>query len=390
MLLHYLLIIFMLGCKAEPEPTPEPTLPGLGVSDVEILEDVNNGMLKFEITAYGDFTEEITINYQAEGKTAEPGKDFIVSSGTANISPGTTSVMVEVAIMDDEIKEVEEKVHLRLVSATNAEVKDSVGVGVILDNDTPEYDAEGYETAESFYGYQLFWREEFDGPEVDTSVFTFDIGNGCPDLCGWGNSELQFYTAEKENVFFEDGKLVLKAVKLEPSGYESAKIHTKGKKEFQYGRIDVRARLPYGQGIWPAIWMLGANIDEVGWPACGEIDIMEMVGHTPRIAHGTAHWGADGSVTSTYKTSSFILNENFHEKFHVFSLVWEENEMVWYVDETKFQTITPEDMQGLPYRFNHPFYFILNLAVGGNWPGAPDATTVFPQQMEIDYVRVFQ
>ena len=386
-----LLMILMFGCDNKlPEPEPEPSLPGLGVSDPLVFEGGTNARLRFEITAFGEFTNEITINYQAEGKTAEPGKDFVEGGGTVSIAPGSSSVIVEVAVMDDAIKEVEEKVYLRLLTATNAEVKDSVGEGTIQDDDVVNYDAEGYETAEVLYGYDLVWGEEFDEAEVDTTAFNYDIGNGCPNLCGWGNRELQYYTQEKENVFIEDGKLVIRAVKLQPTGFESAKLHTKGKKEFQYGRIDVRARLPFGQGIWPAIWMLGSNIDDVSWPACGEIDIMEMVGHTPKITHGTAHWGAQGAGSSTFKTSSFILEENFSEKFHVFSLIWEENELVWYVDETKFQTITPNDMQGEQYRFNAPFYLILNLAVGGNWPGEPDETTVFPQQMEIDYVRVFQ
>jgi len=186
-----------------------------------------------------------------------------------------------------------------------------------------------------------------------------------------------------------DDKLVITATRLGSEGFRSAKIHTKDKREFRFGRIDIRAKLPEGRGIWPAIWMLGANIDEVGWPASGEIDIMELVGHQPNISHGTAHWGNSGDP-STFVGSSISLNEKFSEQFHVFSLVWEQNSLQWYMDETLFHTITPANTQGATYRFNAPFYMIFNVAVGGNWPGSPDASTVFPQQMEVDYVRVFQ
>jgi beta-glucanase (GH16 family) len=163
---------------------------------------------------------------------------------------------------------------------------------------------------------------------------------------------------------------------------------TKAKKEFQYGRIDIRARLPYGQGIWPAIWMLGANIDDVGWPRCGEIDIMELVGHLPKVSHGTAHYDVDGWAS---KGSSYALTtgQTFSDEFHVFTIVWEMNRIKWYVDYNKFFELSAQDVGGT-YPFNNPFFFIMNIAVGGNWPGDPDETTVFPQTMEVDYIRVFQ
>ena len=171
--------------------------------------------------------------------------------------------------------------------------------------------------------------------------------------------------------------------------YNSARIITKGKKEFKFGRIDIRAKLPEGQGIWPALWMLGSNIDDVGWPTCGEIDIMEMVGHEPNKTHGTAHWRAsDGN--STFKGASTSSSKKLSEQYHVYSILWEENSLNWYFDEEKFHTITPNNLQNVEFPFNQNFFFIFNIAVGGIWPGNPDDTTVFPQEMEIDYIRVFQ
>ena len=142
--------------------------------------------------------------------------------------------------------------------------------------------------------------------------------------------------------------------------------------------------------MWPAIWMLGQTIDDVGWPASGEIDIMENVGHEAGTAHGTAHWGPRGRGYSTFQGNSITLDEDLAERFHVFSIVWERDLIEWYVDETKFFTLTPASTGNETWRFNDDFFFIFNVAVGGNFPGPPDSTTEFPQQMEIDYIRVFQ
>ena len=236
----------------------------------------------------------------------------------------------------------------------------------------------------------LVLSEEFDIEGApDAAVWDYDIGIGNADTGpGWGNNELQNYTDDPENAFIENSNLVIRA-KKDDGKYTSARLTTKDKKEFKFGRIDVRAKLPQGQGIWPAIWMLGENIDDVSWPACGEIDIMELVGHTPKTVHGTAHWGLRGEP-STYKTGSTSRENNFSESFHVFSIVWEFNEITWYLDETKFHSFSSDQTQGKPYPFNNEFFFIMNVAVGGNWPGNPDDTTVFPQEMIVDYIRVFQ
>ncbi len=247
---------------------------------------------------------------------------------------------------------------------------------------------EGYTTPENYEGYALVWQDEFDAETLNTNDWTHEIGTGSN---GWGNNELQYYRAE--NTTLDDGYLIITAKKENFSGsaYTSSRIITKGKKEFQYGRIDIRARLPRGQGIWPALWMLGNNISTVSWPKCGEIDIMEMIGGSGRekTVHGTLHWDNNGSHACTCdKPGHSLASGTFADKFHVFSITWDETEIKWYVDDQLFNTIniTPEGLS----EFHNEYFFIFNVAVGGNWPGNPDATTTFPQQMVVDYVRVFQ
>lgn len=261
----------------------------------------------------------------------------------------------------------------------NATADNATAYVTILDNDvyTPATDAEGVITPDTYPRMSLVWSDEFDGAQLNTNFWKYEKGAG-----GWGNNELQEYTDSPNNVFLENGRLNIKAIK-EGTKYTSGRIITSGKKEFTYGRIDIRAKMPVGKGIWPALWMLGSNISLVSWPACGEIDIMEYLGHENFKVYGTAHYDDGGHK---YQGSSYSLTSgNYAEKFHVFSLVWQENSMVWYVDYQKFYQFSKV---GSP--FNNKFFFIMNVAVGGNWPGSPDNTTTFPQSMVVDYVRVFQ
>jgi beta-glucanase (GH16 family) len=242
----------------------------------------------------------------------------------------------------------------------------------------------------------LVWSDEFDGPNgsaVDSSKWSFDIGGN-----GWGNNELETYTNRTVNADLEGGMLVIKALKETFTGpdnitrsYTSARLLTKNKFTQAYGRFEARIKIPYGQGIWPAFWMLGDNINTVGWPSCGEIDIMENIGKEPSIVHGTFHGpgysGASG-ITGSYALPN---GQKFSNDFHTFAVEWEPNVMRFYVDGLLYKTRTPADLPaGTSWVFDHPFFIILNVAVGGGFPGNPDATTVFPQQMLVDYVRVYQ
>ena len=262
----------------------------------------------------------------------------------------------------------------------NREIQIDLGIEVSVE--------EGYFSPETYDGYNLVWNDEFDGPGLNENFWRFELGNGCPN-CGWGNNELQYY--RRENASVEGGVLKIEAreEKYSGSNYTSARIISQNLKSFKYGRVDVRALLPKGQGIWPAIWMLGNNINSVGWPACGEIDIMEMVGGSGKenTSHGTLHYEIDGE--HVYHGGSKTLSSGtLNDEYHVFSIVWDKDRIKWYLNNAEYYSadISSDDLS----EFHQEFFFILNVAVGGNWPGSPDQTTVFPQKMNVDYIRVFQ
>ena len=235
---------------------------------------------------------------------------------------------------------------------------------------------------------KLVMQDEFDTDGAPNStIWGYDEGTG---LEGWGNNELQYYTKRTENVKVENGYLLITAQKESYNGYSytSARLTTKGKFDQAYGRFEARIRLPYGQGMWPAFWLLGDNIDEVGWPKCGEIDIMEYRGQQPTKVLGTVHGPGYSGALSITKSYS-LLNDRFDTGFHIFGIEWGPNYINYYVDDVLYNQITPSDVTG-EWVFDHPFYIIINLAVGGNFVGNPDSQTVFPQTMLVDYVRVYQ
>ncbi len=253
--------------------------------------------------------------------------------------------------------------------------------------ETPRFNI-GYTTPTSYSGYTLVWSDEFDNNILDPANWGYDLGDGCPNVCGWGNNEIIWY--QEDNATVGDDFLTIEAREEAAGGYNytSSRIKTQGKQSFQYGRVDIRAKLPYSQGIWPALWMLGENITTVGWPSCGEIDVMELIGGggNDSVTHGTGHWNNNGH---NYMGGSYSLaNGIFADQFHVFSVIWDANQIQWFVDDNLFYTLDITD----PTRseFHNPFFFIFNVSVGGNWPGYPDATSVFPQTMVVDYIRVFQ
>ncbi len=233
--------------------------------------------------------------------------------------------------------------------------------------------------------YQLIWSDEFGGDLLDENIWTKETGAG-----GWGNGELQYYTDREVNSTVSDGTLKIKAMaeSYHGSSYTSARIKTQGVKFWKYGKIEARLKLPYGQGIWPAFWMLGENISSAGWPACGEIDIMEKIGGDGNEAtvYGTLHWEQNGHAQ--YGGSYTLPSGYFQDEFHLFTAEWDEQKVVWYVDGIQYHVIdiTPSGLS----EFHDEFFIILNVAVGGEWPGYPNATTVFPQVMEVDYVRVYK
>ena len=237
----------------------------------------------------------------------------------------------------------------------------------------------------------LVMQEEFStNGLVNPNLWTYEIGLGPDPNNPWGNNELQYYTNRPENVVVENGMLKITARKEPYMGksYTSARITTKGKFEQKYGRIEARIKLPWGKGLWPAFWMLGADSDTAIWPACGEIDIMEYLGHQPTKVFGTVHgpgYFGGNAISKTYE----LKNNRFDNDFHIFGIEWGENYINYYVDGDLYNQITPANVTG-QWVFNKPFYIILNMAVGGNFPGSPNTETVFPQQMLVDYIRVYQ
>jgi beta-glucanase (GH16 family) len=249
-------------------------------------------------------------------------------------------------------------------------------------------------------GWKLIWSDEFNGSKNSPSSsknWTAETGGG-----GWGNRELEYYTADRENSYQDgSGSLVIKATQLKqpdnlscwygPCRFTSARLTTKNKFQLIYGRVEARIKVPVGEGVWPAFWLLGSNISEMGWPACGEIDVMENIGREPSTVHGTIHGPGYSGGNGIGMPFNLSGDKRFADDFHVFALEVEPEIIRWYVDDVLYETRTPADLpKGTKWVYDHPFFIILNLAIGGNWPGGPDATTKFPQSMLVDYVRVYQ
>ncbi len=242
-------------------------------------------------------------------------------------------------------------------------------------------------------GWKLVWNDEFNGSSIDFDKWEHEV-----NATGGGNNELQYYTARSKNSRVESGHLVIEAHKETFSGeggtreYTSARMRTRGKGDWMRGRIEVRARLPYGQGLWPAIWMLPTDQTYGGWPRSGEIDIMEVIGREPDHVHGTLHFGRASNDKSQNGGSHRAPAGSLRNAFHSYIVEWSENEFKWYIDELQYARVTswyaPND--AFPAPFDQRFHILMNVAVGGNWPGSPDGSTVFPQRMEVDYVRVFE
>ncbi len=239
-------------------------------------------------------------------------------------------------------------------------------------------------------GWVLTWSDEFNGPDgsaVDSTKWVYDTGGG-----GWGNNELETYTSGTANAVIQGGNLVITAASTGGSSYTSARLKTLGKFSQQYGRFEARIQIPEGQGLWPAFWMMGADINTVNWPSCGEIDVMENIGKEPSINHGSLHMPATGGTTDDQLTGMYTLSggAKLGDAFHTYAVEWTSSTISFYVDDMLYETQTQQGATGRTWEFNKPFFILLNVAVGGTWPGSPDSTTTFPQTMKVDWVRAYQ
>lgn len=383
-----------LGCKkntTSPDKPPE-TLPAVTVLDGKETRMANDAIIRFYFELNKPSSSTVSFNYSTLNGSAIAGQDYISTVGKITIPPKQTQAYIDVVIKGEptNLREPNKMFTLELSNPQGCTLQRTKSSGLILTEDGSNLptDNAGYVSATTYSGYSLSWSDEFSASTLNQNTWNYEIGNGSN---GWGNQELEYYTNSTKNAFLSSGNLIIEARK-EPIGgfeYSSARITTQNKKTFKYGRIDIRAKLPVGKGIWPAFWMLGSNISTVGWPACGEIDIMELVGSNPNTVVGSIHWLNISGTHSSKNISYSLLTEDFSQKFHVFSLIWKNDSLQWLVDDKLFFSAGLSSISPFPIAFNSNQFFIFNVAVGGLWPGAPPSTTNFPQRMFVDYVRVF-
>lgn len=380
MKLKYLLIglvglSFFISCS-EDEEEAKLILPSNFTFEVS-LDTAYDGTTHFTASAQNVNYYSFYVNDNGKESAAENKTGIYSYQFTQN---GTYSVRARAHATANEFVESLKTIDI---------VLGSTGGGTGGGSDTSDV---GFSTPLTYPNYTLAWNDEFNSTSLNPLDWNFEIGTGNG---GWGNNELQYY--REENVSFSNGFLIIEAKNefFNNNNYTSSRITTQGKKTFQYGRIDIRARMPQSQGLWPALWMLGNNISTVSWPACGEIDVMEMVGGTTTsnrgdgVVHGTAHWSdANGSRALFGNSKQLGTGEKLSDEFHVYSIVWDSLGITWYIDNQQYHSL--DTRPSALSEFNQKFFFIFNVAVGGDWPGSPDNSTVLPQKMIVDYVRVFQ
>lgn len=377
---------------SEPPPTSN-TLPVLSMQELTVSEGDQDKSIFISLRLDKVSDDAVTVTLKTNDVTATDGEDYeSINNVEIIFGAGDVQEDCQIKLLANDEAEPDEFFELEVVSIDGAEIGQNK-IKITIEDDDVDGDIfipnSGYTTPDNYDGMTLLWSDEFDAASVNEDDWCFEIGNGD---WGWGNNELEFY--RKENTLIENGHLVIQAREQNYGGfnYTSSRMITKGKFNFTHGRVDIRAVLPEGQGIWPALWMLGENISSVGWPRCGEIDIMELIGHQASTVHGTVHYAnSNGDRIMNGTSRSLSGGEKFSEEFHVFTIVWKEDSIDWFLDDQKFHGVSRSSLgTSNPYPFNNDFFFIFNVAVGGTWPGSPDGSTIFPQNMIVDYIRVFQ
>jgi beta-glucanase (GH16 family) len=352
------------------------------IFDIKVIDDGTNNLSGgFYIKMESGSTESSAISIDAAADS-----NVIANNQWQSISIPVPSLSIDDSEGDLDLSEI--------TMAMNIFPADGTGQNLVYQLDNARFvlgNGVNNTSPESYEGYSLVWNDEFSGNSLNTDDWSYEIGNGTD---GWGNGELEYYLSENTEV--ANGLLTIEAREESYNNfdYTSSRIITQNKQFFTYGRIDIRAKMPKGQGLWPAMWMLGENISTVGWPASGEIDIMEMIGgdgEKESTTHGTIHWDAGDSGWDTRASEGgevTLPSGRLADDFHVFSIDWTSESITWLLDGVSFHTeqITSADRS----EFHEDFFFILNVAVGGDWPDSPDSSTQFPQQMQVDYIRVFQ
>lgn len=358
-------MVLIPACTREESASKPEFRPGS--EPVMVAEDVQGGKAEFNVYLSGPSESEVSVDYTTADSTALAGTHYTAqTSGKITFAAGETSKMIAIPLQHDTLSKEDLffKVHF----------SNPVGLALKTDRRIIRIMNVDYAT--------LVWNDEFSEGPLNTTWWNYEQGNNN----GWGNNELEVYTNKTENVHIDSGYLHISALSPSAGSYTSGRITTQGKQEYTYGRVEIRARMPRGQGIWPALWMLGANISSVSWPKCGEIDMMEFLGHQPEKVYGTVHWDDNGHK---YIGSNVTLpGTTFSDGFHLFTLVWTPSRLTWMVDREPYYELTRTEISRFP--FDLPEFLIFNVAVGGNWPGPPDESTTFPQHMLVDYVRWYR
>jgi beta-glucanase (GH16 family) len=384
----FITCIFFSGCSKKNNSS-SPSLPALSSFSVSQNRSTSNSVFHFSVSLNNASASDVSVDYSTVAGTAIANTDFKPASGTVTIPANALSSTIDVEIIGDSLRQANKTFSVQLSNPKNCTLVTNQVTGTIINTDLLYFpvDNTGYSTPNNYPGYTLAWSDEFDSNQINQNNWTFETGNNN----GWGNAELEYYTNSTKNAFVSQGNLIIEARQESNSGflYTSARMKTQNNQSFTYGRVDIRAKVPKGQGMWPALWLLGNSITTVSWPACGEIDMMELLGQEPNKIYGTIHWGANIASHQSIGTNYSLSSGSFDQQFHVYSLLWKQDSIKMYIDDLQFFGI-PRSQVTTPYPFDNPFFFIFNIAVGGSWPGNPDATTIFPQRMVVDYIRVFQ
>ena len=382
-------VMLFTGCGKKDSSGTTGATPSAGITDVSQERTTSSSVFHFSVSLSAPAKNAVSIHYATVAGSAVATADFIPVSGTLTIAANQQQAAIDVTVTGDSLRKDDQLFYVQLDNPQGCILQNNKATGTIINKNGLYFPVPntGYSTPATYPGYTLTWGDEFNNPVINAGSWTFESGNNN----GWGNNELEYYTDRTQNAFVSQGNLIIEARAESYSGanYTSTRMITKDKKIFKFGRIDIRAKMPKGKGIWPALWMLGNNIGTAGWPACGEMDILELLGHEPNKIYGTMHWGANVASHGSKGSSYTLSTGSFDQQFHVYSLIWQQNDIRVLVDDVDFVHVTSADVTGT-YPFNSDFFFIFNIAVGGSWPGSPDGTTSFPQRMVVDYVRVFQ
>lgn len=389
--------IFALSCQKSgsgggSQQKTSAVVPAISINSVTQIRDTNTtGTYTFAVSLSQQTTDTVTVQYQTADSSAFAGKDYTAASGSLVFLPGSSVQALKISVTPSDLRSANTIFLVKLSNPANATLSTPEGDGIIQnEGNNLGTDTTGYQTPSSYVGYKLSWSDEFTESAINANDWQYDLGNG-----GWGNNELECYT--DSNASIANGYLVIQAKQQTvtyngvTSNYTSTRMNTAGKFSFQYGRVDIRAKLPVEPGMWPALWFLGNNFSSVGWPACGETDLMELVGSNPHLVTGSIHWEEAGNQEGTLN-NTYVLPDgaDYSQKFHVFSLVWTPTQITMYVDDMPYMTESSTSISSGTWPFNQPQFLIMNVAVGGDWPGPPTTATVFPESMYVDYVRVFQ